>query len=362
MGVVPIATNRLSVSLQNPVAGARYLRSIVDGFVKKYFVSTEKLNDHIREVEYLALLNGFFHSVEETGRKQLHVHGEVRAANGPKALKEVEHLQKNAEEAHKVCEFAYSLLSAELPKDQEAEKFTACYDVELVSSDTVPASARFMEVREAYMYHCPSCNKQFTALLLSQLKLQRLKQELEVDIRVTSEESSTFDEDVDNDSYFRALLLGCGRIHIPKSVNQQREQVDLLMKPYKYILARIANIVQKHSTSLHSSCAKGSKRTALANQCRFGRPADMAVKTSLDERTGKVVLKRSASNIFVNPFLEVILPVLKANHDFQLLFGMGGAISLYKVVGYITITQGRVDHYQVLALARALQRRKSKSN
>ena len=54
----------------------------------------------------------------------------------------------------------------------------------------------------------------------------------------------------------------------------------------------------------------------------------------------------------------MLLPVLKANHDFQLLLGIGGAIALYYVVGYITKSQGRLQQHQVLALARTLERRK----
>ena len=286
LSAVPIAENRWNIALRSPVASARFLRIILDGFVKEVLRFDRVSQRSYKGGGILGVIEWFFHAVEETGRKQLHVHGVARAASGPKTLKEAERLQENTAETQKLCQFADAILSAELPGSDEPEKCTQC-DVELVAEETVPARARFYGVREPFMYHCPACNKQFTATLLNQIKLQRDKKELQIAIR-TAREGGLDVEEFDVDQYIRAILLGGGRLHIPRHTNELSARSQLEHKIYRFLLMRIANSVQMHSASHHSSCTKGSQRTALKDQCRFGMPQDINPETRLDAKLGKV--------------------------------------------------------------------------
>lgn len=150
----------------------------------------------------------------------------------------------------------------------------------------------------------------------------------------------------------RVFLLGSSLIKAPES-----NSTTLEPRAYRHMLLHLASSVQLHSSSHHSSCSKISQRTGIKGRCRFNMPADVCQATKMTMGHGTVIIKRTVSNIYLNAFNEALLLALKSNHEVQLLFGVGGCIALYYVVGYSTKPQNRFDQLPLMSLARSLERR-----
>lgn len=88
------AEYRWEISRKNPVAGTQYLRTVLDGLVEEILRSSRKSQRPYRGGLIFGVIEWFFHSVEETGRKFLHGHGIARAASAPKTFQRLNNCNK----------------------------------------------------------------------------------------------------------------------------------------------------------------------------------------------------------------------------------------------------------------------------
>lgn len=106
---------RREIILKSPVAGAKYLRTVLDGFVEEILRFNRKSHRPYRAGGIFGVIELFFHSVKETGRKFLHVHGIARAASANKTSSESEQIKQNEEQERRVSMYGDFVINAQLP-------------------------------------------------------------------------------------------------------------------------------------------------------------------------------------------------------------------------------------------------------
>lgn len=185
--------------MKSPVAGARYLRALLDAFVEVILRFNRKSQRPYRGGGIFGVIEWFFHSVEETGRKILHAHGIARAASSPKTFQEAHNLEEEERQAELLCKFSDSVLKAELPIENP-HKCRNCL-TDLTPCENVPAKTRIYGAIEPFIYDCDRRKKSYTPSLLNKLELKSLYSlQSVIDMEIPRENSA--------EDYVQGISLG----------------------------------------------------------------------------------------------------------------------------------------------------------
>ena len=272
--------------------------------------------------------------------------------NAPKTLTEAESIQNSQNQTDGISRFADAILQVELPIEEPHR----CCQRETVPSGKVevPARARILGALEPFMLFCECCGKEYPPTFMNRRVVQRSSDILQSAISTELEKTDITPDRRNNssDDYIRGVLLNSTPLD-PCA----REDSGLAYHAYRNLLLRLANSVQIHNTSHHSTCSKNSQRTGMKNQYQFVMPRDVTAATEMERNGSHIKSKRYSSSIYLNAFNEAMLLGFKSNHDLQLLFGTGRCIALHCVVRYITKSQNRIHQLPLISLDRSMERR-----
>ncbi len=114
------------------------------------------------------------------------------------------------------------------------------------------------------------------------------------------------------------------------------------------LLSQIALLTQQHRFYHVDSCFK--KSSMGQGFCRYCFPRKCEPETRIDPN-GVLTLRRAPHNEYINAFNDVLLLVLRSNHDIRFLLGSGTTDALYYILKYITKCQNEVDSVEGILMA-----------
>ncbi len=135
----------------------------------------------------------------------------------------------------------------------------------------------------------------------------------------------------------------CCTLHRPTwpTGNASDEFQVIEMRLHELLISQIGLLAQYHNYHHVPSCFKKSNM-GTTQYCRYCFPRKCVLETFIDEE-GILNVKRLPHNEYINTFNEVLLLLLRANHDIRFLMASGTADAVYYCLKYVTKIQNAID-------------------
>ncbi len=358
---VPSHAKRVSIAGCNPVSCAEYFEIVCNAFFANMVRFDPGTGLPLQGGGLFGYAKGYIGVVEPQESGTLHMHCVLFLSGLPRTISDFIDSCNDPDTGQmfqkKFRDFVDSVVSCSLPVSGFNLRDVSCPNCKAVG--TVQPIAEVSE--RALKLHarnakptptslCSNCGATFGGCDVLRAEVRQMHNSLEAlesaGLRIPLGETGRL-----SDEPTERFCTLTENIRWPSGSNAEEENLHILL------ISQIALLTQRHDFRHVASCFKRSMRGKEDN-CRHCFPRQCVAETTIDEN-GVLKIARNVHNEYINTFNDVLLLLLRSNHEIRFLLGSGTTDALYYVLKYVTKVQDTIQSLERVLMT-SFERRSEK--